>query len=73
MKKIKLTYFKTTGSYYTEGSYETEKESWHGIVQEVEEMHREGKLPGLAEGCGRDLMVHVNAEEAGFCVPHIIV
>jgi hypothetical protein len=47
-KTVQLTYFKSTGKYYLEGTYETERTLHHEIIDEVREMHREGKLPGMS-------------------------
>lgn len=71
MKKVTLTYFKTTGKYYSSGEYKTEKVLWHDIIEEVEKMKEEGRLPELWNGCGEGLMVLVEIEDS--TVPHIVV
>lgn len=70
MKRVELTYFKTTGTYYSSSEYETKEELWHKIIEEVDTMKREGNLPGLAQGSGEGLMILVNVEDS--CVPHIV-
>jgi hypothetical protein len=42
--KVKLTYFKNSGKYYTSGEYETKQKELFDIWDEVEEMI---KHPGL--------------------------
>lgn len=48
--KVQLTYFKETGKYYSEGSYETEHKPLFKVWQEVSLMIHNGKLPGLIKG-----------------------
>ena len=48
--KVQLTYFKTTGKYYSQGEYETEHESLIEIWHEVRGMLYQGKRPGLVDG-----------------------
>jgi len=50
MYKVKLTYFKEGGKYYSEGEYETQIEPLYEIFDEVREMHRRRQLPGLMVG-----------------------
>lgn len=49
MIKVKLTYFKPSGKYYSEGEYETSFKTFHQIIAEVETMLRQGKNPGLVD------------------------
>lgn len=48
--KVKLTYFKAGGKYYSEASYYSAFDYLHDIWDEVEELRDWGKLPGLASG-----------------------
>lgn len=48
--KVQLTYFKSTGKYYSEGEYETKKEHLHDIWDEVRGMIKQGTRPGLIKG-----------------------
>jgi hypothetical protein len=49
--KVKLIYFKSdTGKYYAEGSYDTKVDDLYDIWDEVEQMAKIRKLPGLSEG-----------------------
>lgn len=48
--KVQLTYFKSGGKYYSDGEYETEKEQLWEIWDEIREMLKKGKKPGLIDG-----------------------
>lgn len=47
---VKLTYFKPSGKYYSNGEYETTKEHMFDIFDEVNDLLTNKKLPGLVEG-----------------------
>lgn len=49
--KVRLVYFQSSGKYFSEGEYETEKENLCQIFAEVREMSQDGRLPGLVFGC----------------------
>lgn len=49
-RRVDLTYFRTTGKFYSEGSYETTVQHLWQIWEEVDRMRRERRLPGLQEG-----------------------
>jgi hypothetical protein len=48
--KVLLTIFKPSGKYYTTGEYETTKQNLFEIWEEIQQMVRDGKLPGLRDG-----------------------
>lgn len=48
--KVKLTYFKKSGKYYSGGRYNTKKTSMHEIFSEVSDMLDSGDCPGLIAG-----------------------
>lgn len=48
--QVNLTYFKQTGKYYSEGSYQTDKTSLLDIWDEIKEKIRTKTLPCLVEG-----------------------
>lgn len=48
--KVRLTYFRDSGKYYSGGEYETTQEHMFQIFDEVREMQRAGRLPGLVDG-----------------------
>ncbi len=65
MTKIKLTYFKKSGKYYTEAEFESQYNSdrlWL-ITDEVKRMQMEGNLPGLISGGGLRFFVLVEPQE----------
>jgi hypothetical protein len=70
--KVKLTYFKESGKYYTDEIYETDKEMMYDVYDEVRQMQREGKLPGLIEGCGQEFIILVTSEGVKHDVPQLI-
>ncbi len=45
--KVELIYFKSTGKYYTEGEYETEKPQLYEIWDEVQSLRKTKSLPGI--------------------------
>lgn len=55
--KVKLTYFRLRGKYYSEGEYETTRQHLFQIFEEVDLLRRERKLPGLAEGHDRYIVL----------------
>ncbi len=47
-RTITITYFKQrSGKYYSEGSYKSEKETFHECVDELIEKLKSGESPGL--------------------------
>jgi len=48
--KIKVTYFKPSGKYYSEGEYETKQEQMHLVFDEFKAMLERGERPGLCDG-----------------------
>ena len=74
MMNIKLTYFKDTGKYYTEGYFSESFGSFESIVQRVDEIHRKGQLPGLREGAGKGFFVLIEPPDDGVAhgVPHLL-
>lgn len=60
---VHLTYFRRTGKYHSEGTFTTAAHnSLDTIWGEVEALRASGKLPGLAEGCGRDCIILVRSD-----------
>lgn len=55
--KIQITYFKSSGKFYTNDEYETEKKTMFEVCDEVRQMNRDGKLPGLVGGWQYDILV----------------
>lgn len=50
--KVKLTYFRVFGKYYSEGEYDTNQLHLFEIFEEVAKLIENRKLPGLIEGHG---------------------
>ena len=61
--KITLTYFKSSGKYYTTGIYYTSEKDMWGVFDEVKDKQARGFLPDLVEGGGREFLIHVDASE----------
>lgn len=49
--KVKLTYFKPAGKYYSQGEYQSKYSDLDDIWDEVRYMQGTRHLPGLTEGC----------------------
>ncbi len=48
--RVRITYYKHSGKWYSEGFYETKKEFIYEIYDEVRLMLLSGKRPGLVDG-----------------------
>jgi hypothetical protein len=49
--KVKLTYFRKSGKYYSNGKFDVPDDTpYFVIIEKVRKMQRDGKLPGLAQG-----------------------
>lgn len=59
---INLTYFKKSGKYYGDGSYETTHTNMHDIFDEVRDMWSKRDLPELMKGCTR-FTVHIDPQD----------
>jgi hypothetical protein len=68
---IKLTYFKRSGKYYTDGSYYSEKEWMHHIFDEVVDMKKNLQLPGLISG-DWDGIIHIYSDTHPNAYPGLI-
>jgi len=69
---VELTYFKETGKYYTSGSYFSKKEFLQEIKEEVLEMIKAGKLPGLTQGSS-EFIIHISVPEHLDNFPQLII
>lgn len=69
---VKLTYFKLSGKYYSEGHYVTHKEHLFEIWDEVRGMQRTKNLPGLMHGHS-EFVVLVNVPEHRHRHPYLIL
>lgn len=57
--EVKLTYFKQSGKYYSEGRYETNKEYMYQIVEEVKMLNIEEDLPDIGKTSEFSILVTV--------------
>ncbi len=69
--EIKLTYFKRSGKYYTEGSYYSEKEYMYQIFEEVAELKENLQLPGLSSGDWEGI-IHIYSDTHPNAYPGLI-
>ena len=70
--KVQLTYFKESGKYYSDGSYDTGKEGLDDIWDEVRTMWHNRELPGLVEGHGY-FIVSIDVPEHKINHPHLFI
>lgn len=70
--KVKLTYFKRSGKYYSDGEYVSGTENMWGLFDEVRALQRNGELPGLIEGGGKEFFIHVDPVEHPMGYPALI-
>jgi hypothetical protein len=59
MYRVKLTYFKPSGKFYSEGEYDSNKKEIFEIAEEVRGLMGK-ELPGLVNGGGKDFSVLVS-------------
>lgn len=69
MITVKLTFFKTSGKYYSSGEYETTLTAFHEIIDHVRFKRNIKQLPGLAGGWEGPILVQIG----GPSVPHLIL
>lgn len=69
---VKLTYFKPSGKYYSNGCYTTHKVELYDIWNEVENMQVRKELPGLSPGHS-DFIISVDVPEHPHRHPHLIL
>lgn len=56
---VELTYFKSTGKFYSEGTYITTKKEIFEIFNEVKDLQRNLLLPNLMDGCGNSFFIQI--------------
>jgi hypothetical protein len=69
---IKLTYFKRSGKYYSDGSYYSEKKYMWEIFDEVADMNANFLLPGLNSGDYWDGIIHIHSDTHPNAYPGLI-
>jgi hypothetical protein len=70
--KVQLTYFRSTGKFLATVSITIEHDDLVEIWDEVDEMRRLGRLPGLRPGAGRDLFIVVDVPDHPKRVLHMV-
>jgi hypothetical protein len=71
--KVQLIYFRPTGKFLTRVETVIAHEALAKIWEEIQEMRRLGRLPGLRPGAGRDLLVVVDVPDHPQRVPHLVM
>ena len=70
--KVKLTYFKPNGKYYSSGNYMTTKKDLYDIWEEVEHLQEQGRLPDFG-GSARHFIISVDIPGHQHEHPHLII
>ena len=70
--KVNLIYFKRTGKFYSEGTYETKETNLGNIWEEVSTMRNNKNLPGLVVGCS-DFIVSIDVPDHPYNHPHLFI
>jgi hypothetical protein len=71
--EVHLIYFRPTGKFLTRVTTTIAQTAIAAIWQEVDELRRIGRLPGLRPGAGRDLFVVVDVPDHPQRVPHMVM
>lgn len=63
---VNLTYFKSSGKYYDQGSYEVDASVYlHQIWDQVKKLRDTGRLPGLHDGASNyNILINVPGHPA---------
>lgn len=69
---VNLTYFKSSGKYYSNGRYTTHKQQLFEIWGEVRNMQVRKELPGLSPGHS-DFIISVDVPDHPHRHPHLIL
>lgn len=73
MYKVELIYFRPTGRYLASAEILIDRKAIVQIWEEVTELRRWGRLPGLRQGAGRDLLVFVDVPDHPDRVFHLVI
>jgi len=71
--RVQLTYFRPSGKYLANAETVIAHDAITKIWEEIHEMRRLGRLPGLRPNAGRDLLVVVDVPEHPQRVPHLVM
>ncbi len=74
-RRVKVIYFKTSGKYYTSVEYDSGGFfDFFDIIGQFLKMRREGRQPGLFEGCVEfHALLEIQINDAGDTLPHLIL
>jgi hypothetical protein len=70
--KVKLIYFRQTGKFLTIAEMTSANTAIVEIWEEIDDMRRLGRLPGLRPGAGRDLYIIVDVPDHPQRVLHMV-
>lgn len=71
--KVQLTYFRPHGKFLTAAETTIAHDELVEIWEEVDDMRRLGRLPGLRPGAGRDLLIVVDVPNHPQRVLHMVM
>jgi hypothetical protein len=71
--KAHLSYFRQTGKFLTTAETMIARDALLEIWEEIDDMRRLGRLPGLRQGSGRDLFVLVDVPDHPQRVLHLVM
>ncbi len=70
--KVQLIYFRQTGKFLTTAETALAHEAIVEIWEEIDDMRRLGRLPGIRPGAGRDLFIVVDVPDHPQRVLHMV-
>ena len=73
MYKVQLMYFRSTGKFLARAEMIVALDGLVEIWEEVDDLRRLGRLPGLRLGAGRDLLIVVDVPDHPQRVPHLVM
>lgn len=71
--KVQLNYFRQTGKFLATAETTIACDKLVEIWDEIDDMRRIGRLPGLRPGAGRDLFVLIDVPDHPERVPHLVM
>jgi len=71
--QVNLIYFRQTGKFLATGQTTIAHDELFEIWDEIDEMRRMGRLPGLRPGAGRDLVIVVDVPDHPKRVLHMVM
>lgn len=71
--RVVLSYFRPTGKYLASAETVIAHDAIAMIWEEIHEMRKLGRLPGLRPNAGRDLLIVVDVPDHPHRVPHLVM